>query len=284
MATLSFQSQVVAGFVGNSAARLAFALLGQPLWEVPTVLLSNHPAGRSATGETLDAHRLERLVAGLFDNGLAGQIGFVLSGYLGHHGQAEVIARTLDRLSAEGRFVGYVLDPVIGDRAAGAYVGEGIESAMRDALLPRARLVTPNHFELERLAGQPAPDDAAVWRNAKALQSVGPTTVIVTSVATAETPPQAVRTFLLSGDQRWVIETPRVDTPAYGAGDLTTAALVARLAAGDAIELALARAVSGVYGILVATGNSPDLAAAEASREIANPTTAFAVTAMPPLS
>lgn len=283
MATLSFQSQVIAGLVGNSAARLAFALLAQPLWEVPTVLLSNHPAGRSAAGEAVDSTRLSRLIDGLFDNGLSDRIDRVLSGYLGHRHQVGVIVEALERLNTDGRSVDYVLDPVIGDRSVGAYIGDGIEDAIREDLLPRARLVTPNHFELERLAGARASSDEAVWSTARAVQSLGPGTVIVTSVSTSETPPDTVRTFLLDGTERWVVETPKVKTPAYGAGDLTTAALVAHLATGQPLHTALAQSVSGVYGVLRATGDQPDLAAVEAGQEIVSPTTVFTAEAKPPL-
>jgi len=45
----------------------------------------------------------------------------------------------------------YCCDPVIGDRAGGAYVRPGLAAFFRDRALAEADLATPNHFELEQL-------------------------------------------------------------------------------------------------------------------------------------
>ncbi|KJV10972.1 hypothetical protein VZ95_01315, partial [Elstera litoralis] len=47
MPVLSIQSSVVQGHVGNSAAVLPLQALGQEVWALNTVVLSNHP-GRGA--------------------------------------------------------------------------------------------------------------------------------------------------------------------------------------------------------------------------------------------
>jgi pyridoxine kinase len=42
MNVLTMQSQVVYGHVGNSAASFVLQRLGHDVWQVPTVLYSNH--------------------------------------------------------------------------------------------------------------------------------------------------------------------------------------------------------------------------------------------------
>jgi len=273
--TLSYQSQVVAGFVGNTAARSAFTLLGRELWEVPTVLYSNHPADRSFAGEAVPAKTLCDLVEGLRTNRLAARIDQILSGYFGSADQVEVVADALDGLREGGREVGYLCDPVIGDSEAGVYVREGIAEAIRDQLVPRATVVTPNHFELEFLTGRKVTDDASLWAAARTLQARGPDTVVVTSVATAKTPARTTRTAMVSHDQAWIVETPRFESPAHGAGDLLAALFSARLAMGMPPVEALSLAVSGVHGVVRATGDQPDLALTAARDEIVNPATNF---------
>lgn len=276
MATLSFQSAVVAGFVGNSAASYAFTLLGQALWPVPTVLYSNHPAGRGHAGEVVSAGLHGRIVAALEKNGLMAEVGQVLTGYLGHADQTDVVLAALASARRLNPGVRYICDPVLGDMGSGRYVAAEIGHAIRGRLVPASDIVTPNHFELTYLLGAPATTAAAVWAAATRLQALGPQTVVVTSVVTAETPRDRIDTFLLEGTSAWAIRTPRIDTPAHGAGDLLTALLAARLAAGapSTVE-ALSHAVSSVYGVLLQTGCSADLALPAAGHEILTPTHLF---------
>ena len=47
----------------------------------------------------------------------------------------------------------YCCDPVMGDVGRGMFVRPGIPELMRDRVVPAADIVTPNHFELDFLAG-----------------------------------------------------------------------------------------------------------------------------------
>jgi hypothetical protein len=74
----------------------------------------------------------------------------------------------------------------MGDRDGGLYVSPEIPEAMRGRLLPRADVLTPNHFELEQLAGGPARTLSQVLDAAAALRRLGPSLVLVTSLLLAQ--------------------------------------------------------------------------------------------------
>ncbi len=94
-----------------------------------------------------------------------GEVGAVLTGYLGSAEQARSVARLVDGVQARNPRAIYAFDPVLGDdagRGGRLYVPEAQADAMRSHLLPRADLITPNAFELGILADCPMPatDDA----------------------------------------------------------------------------------------------------------------------------
>jgi len=260
MTAISFQSHVAAGAVGNSAASTVYAAFGYELWAVPTVLYSNHPAGRSFAGEVVSPASLYRWIAAFEENELIEQVDHVQSGYLGAAEQAQAVLALLSAARKSGRRVSYACDPVLGDQPAGLYALPAVAIAIRDALVPAADIVTPNLFELGYLTGAPVDTAAQVWAAMQSLQRMGPRIVIATSVINQETAAAEVDTFLLDGINRWYVRTPRLPSPAHGAGDVMAAVFLARLSKGESSDRALSHAVSSVYCILVATGNQPDLA------------------------
>jgi pyridoxine kinase len=70
MTTVSFQSHVAAGAVGNSAASMVYAAFDCELWAVPTALYSNHPAHRTFAGEVVASASFYRWIAAFEENGL----------------------------------------------------------------------------------------------------------------------------------------------------------------------------------------------------------------------
>jgi pyridoxine kinase len=100
MNILSIQSEVVYGHVGNRAARFAFERLGIEAWTVPTILLSSHAGYTRVEGEATSADLMRRLIDGLDGNGWLGNCDAVLSGYLGHADQADVVADAVGRVKA----------------------------------------------------------------------------------------------------------------------------------------------------------------------------------------
>src|SRR5690606_36427126 len=106
-----------------------------------------------------------------------GEVGAVLSGYLGHAGQATAVSSLVAAVKAKNPEAAYMCDPVMGD-AEGLYVPQGTAEAIRDQLLPFADIATPNRYELDWLTGTVSGSNTEAARAALSLE---PSTVLVTS-------------------------------------------------------------------------------------------------------
>jgi pyridoxine kinase len=243
MNILSFQSEVVYGHVGNSAARFALQRLGHEVWALPTVLLSNHAGYPNVAGESMPADLLRRLIGGLDANGQLPRCDAVLSGYLGHADQAAVVADAVRKMKAASPRTIYCLDPVFGD-AGRAYAKPGVAEAMARHLLPLADIVTPNAFELASLASVPI-------RNAgdarEAARRLGRPLVAATSVPDGE---GRIGTLAASPDEAWFASTPLLENPPHGSGDLLAALFLGRRLEQKSLQDALARTMASVFHIL----------------------------------
>jgi pyridoxine kinase len=270
MNVLSIQSSVAYGHVGNSAATFVLQRLGVTAWPVHTVLFSNHTGYADWRGRVIPADEVADVIAGIEDRGVFPECDAVLSGYVGDAALAEVIADTVRRIKAANPRALYCCDPVLGNAARGLFAAEPVARAMRDQLLPLADIATPNAFELAWLTGRPVTDAATARAAADAL---GPSRVVCTSL------PMESGLGVLARDDHgaWLVETPRLDVAANGAGDTFAAILLARLLHGDALETATEHATSAVLAVLEATraAGARELHLIEAQSEIATPTRRF---------
>ncbi|TJW73568.1 MAG: pyridoxal kinase, partial [Mesorhizobium sp.] len=174
-AVIVISSHVARGSVGNRAAVFALETLGFPVWAVPTVILPWHPGHGRATRIVPPLDQFRALMADLEHAPWLGEVGAVLSGYLGEGGQADAVASLVSAVKAKTPDAVYICDPVMGD-SGGLYVPETTAIAMRDRLMPIADIATPNRYELEWMAGEPLPDLKTVM--AAALHA-GPSTMLV---------------------------------------------------------------------------------------------------------
>lgn len=241
-AVIVISSHVVRGAVGNRAVVFALEHLGHPVWALPTVTLSWHPGHGRATRSIPDS--FAAMVDDLAGSPWLGEVGAVISGYLGAAEQAGPIARLVEAVRARTPDALYLCDPVIGD-AGGLYVKTATAEAIRDRLLPLASIATPNRYELEWLSGAPLTDNAAIVEAALAL---GPKRVVVTSAYAAS--PGSTGNLLLSGFAALLAEHRVVADPPNGLGDLFSGLFLARLLEGESDERALQTATAGVFDVL----------------------------------
>lgn len=261
MNILSIQSHVAYGHVGNASATFAMQRLGVEVWPIHTVQFSNHTGYGDWTGRVFDGPFVDELVDGLEARGVLPACDGVLSGYMGSADVGSAILAAVDRVRAANPQARYCCDPVIGDVGRGVFVRPGIPELLRDQAVPRADVVTPNHFELDYLSGITGRDRAGFAAALDAVHRLGPSTILVTSVDLDDTPPDAVDLVVSEGGEAWRVRTPRLDVSVNGAGDMIAAMfLVARTRSADPAH-ALAVAASATYGVLAAT-------AAAGSREI----------------
>jgi hydroxymethylpyrimidine/phosphomethylpyrimidine kinase len=183
-------------------------------------------------------------------------VGAVKTGMLGS--SAVVVAVT--RWASAGRLPNLVVDPVLHASTGRPLLDGGAVAAYR-ALLPHALAVTPNMREAATLTGSPVEDLDDMARAALALADAGPAVVVVKGGHLAG---PAVDVVVADGTLRR-FGAERVETGNdHGTGCTLSAALAARLAAGDApldaLEAAKAyvtRAIAGAAAWTLGTGRGP---------------------------
>jgi pyridoxine kinase len=250
MNLISIQSHVAYGHVGNSAAVFALQRLGCEVWPVHTVQFSNHTGYGTWKGEVFAAARIGEVIDGIADLGVLGACDGVLSGYIGAVETGEAIVAAVGKVKAANPHASYCCDPVIGNRARGEFVRPGIAQFMRERALPAAAVVTPNHFELDRLVERETRSLAAIIEAVDDIHARGPRAVLVTSVRSDATPAGSLDVIASEGGARYLVRTPLLATPANGAGDLIAALFFFHYLRSGAVADALAAATSSVFGLL----------------------------------
>ncbi len=253
MELLSIQSSVAFGHVGNSAAVFPLQRLGIEAWPVNTVHFSNHTGYGEWRGPLLSADDLRSVIQGVDERGVLARVAGVLSGYQGAEEVGAVVLETVARVKELNPAAVYCCDPVMGDVGRGMFVRPGIPEFMRDRVVPAADVITPNHFELDFLAGRETRTMADVLDAVAEVRAMGPSTVLVTSVLTDETPDGSVDVVAVSDAGAWSSRTPLLPITPNGCGDVTSAVFLAHLLRSGSPETALQKVTSTVFAILEET-------------------------------
>jgi pyridoxine kinase len=279
-AVLSIQSHVAYGHVGNSSAVFPLQRLGIEVWPVHTVQFSNHTGYGEWRGRVFDGPAVEEVVAGIADRGVLGRCDAVLSGYLGSADIGHAVVQTVEKVRDANPDAVYCCDPVIGDVGRGVFVRPGIEELLREVAVPVADLVTPNHFELDLLAGTTTRTLAEVKDAVAAVHRLGPRVVLTTSLVTDDTPDDAVDLLASEGGRHFRVRTPRLDVSVNGAGDAIAALFLAWWLQTRSAADALSRAASSVFGLLSRTeaARSREILLVDAQEEFVTPSRTFDVT------
>ena len=280
MELLTIQSSVAYGHVGNSAAVFPLQRLGIEAWAVNTVHFSNHTGYGEWRGPLLSADDLREVVQGVEDRGVLARVAAVLSGYQGAEEVGAVVLEAVARTKELNADAVYCCDPVMGDVGRGMFVRPGIPEFMRDRVVPAADVVTPNHFELDFLAGRTTRTVAEVLDAADAVRERGPAVVLVTSVLTDETPAGSVDVVAVSPEGAWTVRTPLLPISPNGCGDVTAALFLAHLLRTGSAATALQLVTSTVFGILERTleAGTREIQLVAAQDLIADPPDRFAPT------
>lgn len=276
MNLLAINSHVAFGHVGNAAAVFALQRLGVEVWPIHTVAFSNHPGYGGFRGRAADPAAVRELVEGIAARGALARCDGVLSGYLGTASLGEEVLAAVARVKAANAAARYCCDPVLGD-AGRAYVPADVAAFMRERALPAADVVTPNRFELEWLSGRNCASLAQVLAAIEALHAAGPQVVLVTSLGTAETAPEAIDLVVSDPAGRFRLRTPKQQLAVNGAGDAIAALFFAHLLRTGVAADALTRAASSVFGVLrrTAQAGAREMLLVEAQDEIVAPSECF---------
>jgi len=277
MNILSIQSHVAYGHVGNAAATFPLQRIGVEVWPIHTVQFSNHTGYGAWAGRVFEAGLITELVQGIAERGVLGQCDGVLSGYLGSRETGAAILDAVARVKAANPRTYYCCDPVIGDVGRGVFVRPGIPEFMREHMVPAAAIVTPNQFELDYLTGRSSATRRDALAAIEALHALGPEAIMVTSLHTDETPPDAIDLVASDAAGRVLVRTPKLPVSVNGAGDVIAALFFAHyLRTGSASE-ALSRAASSIFGVLrrTAEAGARDIMLIDAQDEFVTSTRTF---------
>ena len=276
MKILSVQSSVAYGHVGNSAAVFPLQRLGHEVWPVFTVHFSNHTGYGAWRGPLLAPDDVAAVITGIAERGVLSSCDAVLSGYQGGAGIAAVILSAVEQVKAANPAVTYTCDPVMGNATSGCFVDPAIPPIIRELVVPKADIITPNQFELGFLTDTTPLTLEETIASADLARGMGPSTVLVTSVLGAE---ETIGMLAVTDDGAWLVETPRLPMRANGSGDITAAMFTAHLHETGSPAEALACTASSVFAVLKETLESgeQELRLVAAQDAIANPACEFEV-------
>lgn len=287
MAILSIQSHVAYGHVGNSAAVFPLQRLGNEVWPVHTVHFSNHTGYDTVRGTVLGADLVRDTVQGIGERGVLGRCDALLSGYLGDAAIGHAVVEAADAVKAASPGAIYCCDPVMGDHDAtggpgGLYVKPDIPELMRQVVVPRADLCTPNQFELELLTGRPCSLMEQVVEAADALRALGPGVVLVTSLRRCDGDPDRIEVLARGPEGAWLVSTPRIrlSHPPTGSGDAFAALFLGHYLKHRSVPEALEAAVNSLFAVFEATeaAGARELALIDAQDALSAPVRRFRAT------
>jgi pyridoxine kinase len=277
LSILSIQSHVVYGHVGNSAAVFPLQRIGCEVWPINTVQFSNHTGYPDWRGRVFDAALIDDCIAGIAARGALARCDGVLSGYVGSPEIGAAVLRGVGAVHSQNARAVYCCDPVLGDVERGVYVRDGVAEFMRERAAPAATLLTPNHFELNLLAGLPSTDMAGVRDALDALHARGPKAILVTSLRLDDTPADALDMLASENGALWRLRTPKAPIKANGAGDVIAALFLAHWLRTRSAPEAITLAASSVYGLIDATAKaqSRELEIVAAQEQFVRPSRLF---------
>jgi len=157
------------------------------------------------------------------------------------------VIREVARLFRETSLPAPVVDPVVRSTSGYDLIDDEALAALRDELLPLARVLTPNIPEAERLCGMRIEDRSGMLRAARALQRMGARAVLVKGghqfAAGGGAADEAADLLLEEDGRALFLSTPRLaSTSTHGTGCTLAAAIAAGLARGMQLKEATATA------------------------------------------
>jgi hydroxymethylpyrimidine kinase/phosphomethylpyrimidine kinase len=186
---------------------------------------------------------------------VAAQIEAVLSDYgadgikTGLIGRYDLIESIFEQLLTHAPHTPLVVDPVLVNHRREALFGEEVAAGYREWLLPLATLITPNWAEAALLANRPISAPADLEAAAEVLVAGGCRAVLVTGWESAD----VMADLFHDGTAAHWLTAPRIATTnTHGSGDTLSAAIVARLVAGDALPAAIESARRFTHRALLA--------------------------------
>ena len=160
-----------------------------------------------------------------------------------------VIRTVISALDGCAKDTPVVVDPVMVAKGGHRLLDPDALDALREEMVPRARLVTPNIPEAELLSGVEIKDLDGMHRAAERLLSLGPRAVLLKG---GHMEGAVLTDLLVTPDGAESFSGPRLDTPhTHGTGCTMASAIAACLARGLDVSSAVQRARDYVHAAIV---------------------------------
>ncbi len=231
------------GGAGIQADLKAFRAVGVHGLCAITALTAQNLRGVTAVGVTAPA-LIHAQIDAVFDEF---DIRAIKIGMLADTITANTVADALDRRPE----VPVVLDPVMVATSGATLLERDTVSILRERLIPRAALITPNLPEAEILLGRTLAHESDLPGAAAELLELGAQTVLLKG-GHLEGGTEIVD-ILHTKAQTLSYRHPRLPFEAHGTGCTLSSAIAAHIALGDAIDVAVAAGIADVQNALLAS-------------------------------
>jgi len=277
--------------VGNKAAVFPLQLLGYDVDFINSVHFSNHTGYENGLkGDVMNGEQLKQILKGLEDNDLLGDVGHMLTGYIGSESFCEAVLTVLQTIRKYNENIKFVCDPVMGDHGK-FYVPPELVKVYRQTVIPVADIVTPNQFEVEQLTGVVVKTLEDARKACDKLHAMGPSIVFITSVVLEEEGSKEKTISILASkrakdgkaDEVWRIDCPMISGSFTGTGDLTASLLLGHLAKDpENLPVVMEKVINTMYVVIQrthesagATAKSKELKLIQSKADIENPPSVF---------
>jgi hydroxymethylpyrimidine/phosphomethylpyrimidine kinase len=153
---------------------------------------------------------------------------------------AGIIAAVADCLDSAAPAVPLVVDPIMLATSGARLLDAAAVAVLKDRLIARATVLTPNIPEAEALLGRPIAGVEEMADAAMALQALGAQVVVLKG---GHLPGARMRDVVMEGADSYAIECPRIKTRhTHGTGCTLASAIATGLAQGMAMRAAIERA------------------------------------------
>lgn len=239
--------------VGGSVQQRVLNSYGIDTMLVPTVNYGRHPGWGEPGGAIIEPDVFNSVLKAIEAQGLFHLTDSVITGYFADAGQVFEAGRVIDAIKKAPReHQGYraysqtpmiIVDPVMGESPGGLYIPKEIATSIRDQLIPRADLVTPNLFELGYLTGRTLTDLASMIRAARSLERP----VLVSSLPRHG----QIGVMYIDDQESWMVTHDRCPITPSGTGDVLTAAFAAARIKGADAKTALEQATAATLSVVM---------------------------------
>lgn len=221
--TIIIHSKVAMGYVGSNTSALILQINGFDIITIPTVVYSNHLSLPTFGGGKISDELFASILKGVVDLNIFQDVSTIITGFIGSKGQVETTAVFIKEFKKQNPDILYLCDPVMGDIDKGQYVPAEIPDAMIEHLIPLADILTPNHYEAERIINTKINSLENITPLLEQKFNLSTQKIVITSFNFDNADSNFVYKNIVENSRFHLIKTPKIDVHPAGTGELFTA-------------------------------------------------------------